>query len=59
MRPSPTASSEYSQARTHSPCSGTVPLSRMPNVATAIAATDTPLRTGITPSSTSARRRVR
>ena len=59
MRPMPTPSSENSQPRSQSVWLGSCPLKSIPSIATAIAATDTPLSTGTTPSSTSARRRVR
>ena len=56
-RPKPTASSENSHARTK--CSGITSLAKMPIIATVIAAIETALTTGTTPSSTNARRRVR
>ena len=58
-RPAPTAISANSHALTQSPWLGTSPLRSRPSIATVIAATDTALTTGATPSSTSARRRVR
>ena len=59
MRPSPTAISANSQAWTTSDWFGACPLANRPIIATAIAATDTALMTGTTPSRTRARRRVR
>ena len=58
-RPTASVVSESSHAATHSDWSGIRPLASRPIAATAIAATDTALTAGASPSSISARSRVR